>query len=62
MNSTISTSGRRSQLNPPTRGGALRKLVNIALRGAELQRKSQHVNPDIIEQIGQTRRAERKNV
>jgi hypothetical protein len=32
---------RRSQQNPPTRGGALKKLVGIALRSADLQHKDQ---------------------
>ena len=32
---------RRSQLKPPTRGGALKKLVGIALRSTELQHKDQ---------------------
>jgi hypothetical protein len=32
---------RRSQPNPPTRGGALKQLVGIALRSAQLQEKEQ---------------------
>jgi hypothetical protein len=35
---------RRSQPNPPTRGGALRKLVSIALRSAELQHKDRRAS------------------
>jgi hypothetical protein len=32
---------RRSQPNQPTRGGALKQLVSIALRSAQLQHKEQ---------------------